>query len=43
MSTLSGPIHPISVPDPERVLARSSGESLARFLPGDTGPATLRL
>ena len=42
MTLLAGPIHPITVAEPEQGLARRSSESLAHFLPGDTEPVTLR-
>jgi excisionase family DNA binding protein len=44
MATLrAGPIRPITLPEPEQGLARSSSESLSHFLPGDTQPVRLRL
>jgi excisionase family DNA binding protein len=39
---LTGPIQPISVPDPEQGLARSSSESLAPLVTGNGEPVTLR-
>jgi|GEM_PF-1168190 len=35
---LAGPIHAITLPEPEQGLARSSSESLAPFLPSETLP-----
>src|SRR5437016_9996229 len=39
---LNVPFEPISLPDPERALARRSGESLAPLLAGNGEPVTLR-
>src|SRR5207247_2761049 len=38
----TGPIHPISLPEPEQGLARSSSESLTPLLAGNAEPVTLR-
>src|SRR5262245_7164884 len=39
---LTGPIQPISVPDPEQGLSRSSSESLAPLIAGSADPVTVR-
>jgi excisionase family DNA binding protein len=39
---LTGPIQPISVPEPEQGLARSASESLASLVTHNTAPVTLR-
>lgn len=42
-SLISGSIHPVSLPEPERPLARVSSESISNLLLGSGGRATLRL
>ena len=40
---LTGPLRAVTLPEPEQGLARSSSESLARFLPEAGPPLTLRV
>jgi excisionase family DNA binding protein len=42
MTLLAGPIHPITIPEPEQGLARSSSESLSHLVPADEEPVKLR-